>query len=138
VDGRAGKDCCSIGIRNSLTGENRQDSARAVVAARRKTPLRLARNRPAAYPGKVRARLRHCPNKIGRAYRAGKTLWAKFVGYEKPDEVVILGRTPGFVGAGTGSARQRLQTPALVIEAARAIKATGLFLPRRTIRFVLF
>lgn len=53
-------------------------------------------------------------------------------GYEKPDEVVILG------------ARLVSRKPsdcccnaALVIEAARAIKATGL-LPRRTIRFALF
>lgn len=53
-------------------------------------------------------------------------------GYEKPDEAVVLGaqlvsRKPGDCGCNA----------ALVIEAARAIKATGL-LPRRTIRFVLF
>lgn len=53
-------------------------------------------------------------------------------GYEKPDEAVILGahldpRKLGDCGCNA----------ALVIEASRAIKATGL-LPRRTIRFVLF
>ena len=53
-------------------------------------------------------------------------------GYEKPDEVVILGAHLDSRKVGDWGCNA-----ALVIEAARAIKATGL-LPRRTIRFVLF
>jgi Zn-dependent M28 family amino/carboxypeptidase len=57
-------------------------------------------------------------------------------GYEKPDEVVILGAHLDSWELGTGALDNGCNA-ALVIEAARAIKATGL-LPRRTIRFVLF
>src|SRR5205823_13128247 len=57
-------------------------------------------------------------------------------GYEKPDEAVILGAHLDSWELGTGALDNGCNA-ALVIEAARAIKATGL-LPRRTIRFVLF
>src|SRR2546429_7534602 len=57
-------------------------------------------------------------------------------GYEKPDEVVILGAHLDSWELGTGALDNGCNA-ALVIEAARAIKATGL-LPRRTIRFALF
>jgi len=57
-------------------------------------------------------------------------------GYEKPDEVVILGAHLDSREFGTG-ALDSVCNAALVIEAARAIKAMGL-VPKRTIRFVLF
>jgi hypothetical protein len=57
-------------------------------------------------------------------------------GYEKPDEVVILGAHLNLSEQGTPALDSTCNS-ALVIEAARALKSTGL-LPRRTIRFVLF
>src|SRR2546430_17614485 len=57
-------------------------------------------------------------------------------GGEKPDEVVILAAHLDSWELGTGALDNGCNA-ALVIEAARAIKATGL-LPRRTIRFILF
>jgi len=57
-------------------------------------------------------------------------------GYEKPDEAVILGAHLDSWDLGTGALDNGCNA-ALVIEAARAIKTTGL-VPRRTIRFGLF
>jgi len=57
-------------------------------------------------------------------------------GWEKPDEVVILGARLS-PGESSVNALDSGCDAALVIEAARAIKASGL-LPRRSIRFVLF
>jgi len=57
-------------------------------------------------------------------------------GYEKPDEVVILGAHLDSWELGTGALDNGCNA-ALVVEAARAIKAMGV-LPKRTIRFVLF
>ena len=57
-------------------------------------------------------------------------------GYERPDEIVILGAHLDF-SAQSAPALDNACNSALVIEAARALKSTGL-LPRRTIRFVLF
>jgi len=55
-------------------------------------------------------------------------------GREKPYEVVILGAHLDSWDLGTGALDNGCMA-ALVIEVARAIKATGL-VPRRTIRFV--
>jgi carboxypeptidase Q len=115
---------------NSLDGEI-DKIPQAVLA--REDGLRLART-VAAYPGKVRARL-DMPNKIGGPIEQENVV-GEIRGYEKPDEIVILGAHLDSWELGTGALDNGCNA-ALVIEAARAIKATGL-LPRRTIRFVLF
>ena len=115
---------------NSLAGEI-DKIPQAVVA--REDAMRLART-VAAYPGKVRVRF-DMPNKIGGPVEQENVV-AEIRGYEKPDEVVILGAHLDSWELGTGALDNGCNA-ALVIEAARAIKATGL-LPRRTIRFVLF
>jgi carboxypeptidase Q len=99
----------------------------------REDAMRLART-VAAYPGKVRAHL-DLPNKVGGPVEQENVV-GEIRGYEKPDEVVILGAHLDSWELGTGALDNGCNA-ALVIEAARAIKATGL-LPRRTIRFVLF
>jgi len=103
----------------------------AIVA--REDAMLLART-AAAYPGKVRVQL-DMPNKIGGPIEQENVV-GEIRGYEKPDEVVILGAHLDSWELGTGALDNGCNA-ALVIEAARAIKATGL-LPRRTIRFVLF
>jgi hypothetical protein len=115
---------------NSLAGEIDR-IPQAVVA--REDAMRLART-VASYPGKVRVRL-EMPNKIGGPIEQENVV-GEIRGYEKPDEVVILGAHLDSWELGTGALDNGCNA-ALVIEAARAIKATGL-LPRRTIRFVLF
>jgi carboxypeptidase Q len=115
---------------NSLAGEIDR-IPQAVLA--REDAMRLART-IAAYPGKVRARL-DMPNKIGGPIEQQNVV-GEIRGYEKPDEIVILGAHLDSWELGTGALDNGCNS-ALVIEAARAIKATGL-LPRRTIRFVLF
>ncbi len=75
------------------------------------------------------------PNKIGGRVEQQNVV-GESRGYEKPDEAVILGAHLDSWELGTGALDNGCNA-ALVIEAARAIKATGL-LPRRTIRFVLF
>ncbi|MGB2591030.1 MAG: M28 family peptidase [Candidatus Acidiferrum sp.] len=103
----------------------------AIVA--REDAMRLART-IAAYPGKVRVRFT-MPNKIGGPVEQENVV-GEIRGYEKPDEAVILSAHLDSWELGTGALDDGCNA-ALVIEAARAIKATGL-LPRRTIRFVLF
>jgi carboxypeptidase Q len=103
----------------------------AIVA--REDAMRLART-IAAYPGKLRALL-SLPNKIGGAVEQENVI-GEIRGREKPEEVVILGAHLDSWDLGTGALDNGCNA-ALVIEAARAIKATGL-VPRRTIRFVLF
>jgi hypothetical protein len=115
---------------NSLAGEIDR-IPQAVLA--REDAMRLART-IAAYPGKVRAHL-DMPNKIGGPIEQQNVV-GEIRGYEKPDETVILGAHLDSWELGTGALDNGCNS-ALVIEAARAIKATGL-LPRRTIRFVLF
>ena len=115
---------------NSLAGEI-DKIPQAMIA--REDALRLART-IAAYPGKVRVRF-HMPNKIGGPIEQENVV-GEIRGYEKPDEIVILGAHLDSWELGTGALDNGCNA-ALVIEAARAIKATGL-LPRRTIRFVLF
>src|SRR5882672_6034928 len=115
---------------NSLAGEI-DKIPQAVLA--REDGLRLART-VAAYPGKVRVRL-DMPNKIGGPIEQQNVV-GEIRGYEKPDEIVILGAHLDSWELGTGALDNGCNA-ALVIEAARDTKATGL-LPRRTIRFVLF
>jgi carboxypeptidase Q len=115
---------------NSLTGAI-DKIPQAIVA--REDAMRLART-AAAYPGKLRVRLT-MPNKIGGPIEQENVI-GEIRGYEKPDEVVILGAHLDSWELGTGALDNGCNA-AMVFEAARAIKATGL-LPRRTIRFVLF
>src|SRR5947208_1608056 len=115
---------------NSLTGEI-DKIPQALLA--REDAMRLART-VAAYPGKVRVHF-DMPNKTGGPIQQENVV-GEIRGYEKPDEAVILGAHLDSWELGTGALDNGCNA-ALVIEAARAIKATGL-LPRRTIRFVLF
>jgi carboxypeptidase Q len=115
---------------NSLAGEI-DKIPQAILA--REDGLRLART-VAANPGKIRVKL-DMPNKIGGPVEQENVV-GEIRGYEKPDEIVILGAHLDSWELGTGALDNGCNA-ALVIEAARAIKATGL-LPRRTIRFVLF
>jgi carboxypeptidase Q len=103
----------------------------AVVA--REDALRLSRT-VLAYPGKIRVRF-SMPNKIGPPIDQENVV-AEIRGYEKPDESVILGAHLDSWDLGAGALDNGCNA-ALVIEAARTLKATGLR-PRRTIRFVLF
>jgi carboxypeptidase Q len=115
---------------NSLAGEI-DKVPQAVVA--REDALKLARM-VAADPGKVRVKL-SLPNEIGGPIEQENVV-GEIRGYEKPDEVVILGAHLDSWELGTGALDNGCNA-SLVIEAASAIKATGL-LPKRTIRFVLF
>ena len=115
---------------NTLNGQI-DKIPQAVVA--REDALQLARA-VAADPRKVRVRL-SMPNEIGGAIEQDNVV-AEIHGYEKPDEMVILGAHLDSWELGTGALDNGCNA-ALVIEAARAIKAMGL-VPRRTIRFVLF
>jgi hypothetical protein len=115
---------------NSLTGAI--DKIPQVIVAR-EDAMRLERM-AAASPGKMRVRLT-MPNKIAGPTEQENVI-GEIRGYEKPDEVVILGAHLDSWELGTGALDNGCNA-AMVIEAARAIKTTGL-LPRRTIRFVLF
>jgi hypothetical protein len=115
---------------NSLDGDI--DKIPQVIVAR-EDALRLARA-VAANPGRVSAML-HMPNETDGPIEQENVV-GEIRGYEKPDEVVILGAHLDSWELGTGALDNGCNA-ALVIEAARAIKATGL-LPRRTIRFILF
>jgi len=103
----------------------------AVVA--REDGLRLERA-ALSYPGKMRVRLT-MPNQIGGPAEQENVV-GEIRGYEKPDEIVVLGAHLDSWELGTGALDNGCNA-ALVVEAARAIKASGL-LPRRTIRFILF
>lgn len=75
------------------------------------------------------------PNRVGGAIKAANVV-AEIKGSEKPDEFVILGAHLDSWELGTGALDNGCNA-ALVIDALRAIKASGLT-PRRTIRFILF
>ena len=75
------------------------------------------------------------PNKIGGPIRSANVV-AEIKGNEKPDEFVILGAHLDSWELGTGALDNGCNS-ALVIDALRAIKASGLR-PRRSIRFILF
>ena len=115
---------------NSLNGQL-DKIPQAIVA--REDALRLARS-VAASPGGVRVRF-SMPNKVGGPVEQENVV-AEIRGYEKPAESVILAAHLDSWELGTGALDDGCNA-ALVIEAARAIKSTGL-LPRRTIRFILF
>src|ERR1700676_527094 len=118
--------------RHTNTGDGQPERIRQAVLAR-EDAMRLART-VAAYPGKVRARFT-MPNQIGGPIEQ-KNVVGEIRGREKPEEAVILGAHLDSWDLGTGALDNGCNA-ALVIEAARAIKATGL-VPRRTIRFILF
>ena len=75
------------------------------------------------------------PNRIGGPIKSWNVV-AELRGSEKPDEFVILGAHLDSWELGTGALDNGCNA-ALVIDAVRAIKATGMK-PRRTMRFVLF
>jgi hypothetical protein len=75
------------------------------------------------------------PNRIGGPITAANVV-AELRGSEKPDEFVLLGAHLDSWDLGTGALDNGCNA-ALVVDALRAIKASGLRL-RRTIRFVLF
>jgi len=118
--------------RHTNTGDGKLEGILQAVVAR-EDAMRLARA-VAAHPGKVRVRFT-MPNKIGGPVEQENVI-GEIRGREKPEEAVILGAHLDSWDLGTGALDNGCNA-ALVIEAARAIKATGL-VPRRTIRFVLF
>ncbi len=75
------------------------------------------------------------PNQIGGPIRAANVI-AEIRGSEKPDEFVVLGAHLDSWELGTGALDNGCNV-ALVIDALRAIKASGVK-SRRTIRFILF
>jgi carboxypeptidase Q len=75
------------------------------------------------------------PNRIGPAIKTWNVV-AEMRGSEKPDEFVVLGAHLDSWELGTGALDNGCNS-ALVIDALRAIKASGLK-PRRSIRFILF
>ena len=118
--------------RHTNTGDGRLDVIPQATLAR-EDAMRLART-IAAYPGKVRAHFT-MPTKIGGPVEQQNVI-GEIRGREKPDESVILGAHLDSWELGTGALDNGCNA-AMMIEAARAIKATGL-VPRRTIRFALF
>jgi len=75
------------------------------------------------------------PNHVGGPITAANVV-AELRGSEKPDEFVVLGAHLDSWELGTGALDNGCNA-ALVIDALRAIKASGLR-PRRSIRFILF
>ena len=118
--------------RHTNSPDGRLEALPQAILAR-EDGLRLERTAQ-AYAGKVRLRLT-MPNKISGAVDE-KNVIGEIRGYEKPDEVVVLGAHLDSWELGTGALDNGCNA-AMVIEAARAIKASGL-LPRRTMRFILF
>ena len=118
--------------RHTNTGDGHLEKIPQAIVAR-EDAMRLARA-VAANPGKVRVRLT-MPNKVGGPVPQENVI-GEIRGYEKPDEAVILGAHLDSWELGTGALDNGCNA-AMVIEAARALKATGL-VPRRSIRFVLF
>jgi carboxypeptidase Q len=118
--------------RHTNTGDGAlEELPQAVVA--REDALLLSRL-IAAHPGKIRARFT-MNNTIGGPVEQENVV-GEIRGYEKPEEVVLLGAHLDSWELGTGALDNGCNA-VMVIEAARAIKGTGL-VPRRTIRFVLF
>ena len=75
------------------------------------------------------------PNQIGGPIKTANVV-AEIRGSEKPDEFVILGAHLDSWELGTGALDDGCNA-ALVIDALRAIKASGV-VPKRSIRFILF
>jgi hypothetical protein len=118
--------------RHTNVGDGQIDVIPQAVVAR-EDAMHLART-IAAYPGKVRVHFT-MPNRIGGPIDQYNVI-GEIRGREKPDESVILGAHLDSWELGTGALDNGCNA-AMVIEAARAIRATGL-VPRRTIRFALF
>jgi carboxypeptidase Q len=118
--------------RHTNTGEDQLDVIPQAMVAR-EDAMHLARAIVSS-SGKLRVRFT-MPNKIGGPIEQQNVI-GEIRGREKPDEAVILGAHLDSWELGTGALDNGCNA-ALVIEAARAIKATGL-VPRRTIRFALF
>jgi carboxypeptidase Q len=118
--------------RHSNSPDGRLEALPQAILAR-EDALRLERT-AVTYPGKVRLRL-SLPNRISGPVEQENVI-GEIRGYEKPDEIVVLGAHLDSWELGTGALDNGCNA-ALVIEAARAIQASGL-LPRRTIRFILF
>ncbi len=114
---------------NSAAGEI-DDLPQVVVA--REDGERIARLLASANP--VWADL-SIPNKIGGPIKSWNVV-AEIRGSEKPDEFVVLGAHLDSWELGTGALDNGCNS-ALVIDALRAIKASGLK-PRRSMRFILF
>ena len=114
---------------NSVAGEI--DALPQLVIAR-EDGTRIARLLAAGTP--VWADL-SIPNKIGGPLKTWNVV-AELRGSEKPDEFVVLGAHLDSWELGTGALDNGCNA-ALVIDALRAIKASGLK-PRRSIRFILF
>jgi carboxypeptidase Q len=114
---------------NSINGEI--DALPQLIMAR-EDGERIARLLASANP--VWANL-SIPNKIGGVIKTWNVV-AEIRGSEKPDEFVVLGAHLDSWELGTGALDNGCNA-ALVIDALRAIKASGLK-PRRSIRFILF
>jgi Iap family predicted aminopeptidase len=114
---------------NSFSGEI--DALPQLVVAR-EDGERIARLLASANP--VWATL-SIPNRIGPAIKTWNVV-AEIRGSEKPDEFVVLGAHLDSWELGTGALDNGCNA-ALVIDALRAIKASGVR-PRRSIRFILF
>ncbi|HUN63501.1 MAG TPA: M20/M25/M40 family metallo-hydrolase [Candidatus Sulfotelmatobacter sp.] len=118
--------------RHTNSPDGRLEALPQAILAR-EDGLRLERT-AVANPGKERVHLT-MPNQITGPVEQSNVV-GEIRGYEKPDEVVVLGAHLDSWDLGTGALDNGCNA-AMVIEAARAIKASGL-LPRRTIRFILF
>ncbi len=114
---------------NSVAGEI--DALPQVVVAREDAE-RIARLLAAGVP--VWADL-SIPNKISHAIKSWNVV-AELRGSQKPGEFVVLGAHLDSWELGTGALDNGCNA-ALVIDALRAIKASGLT-PRRSMRFILF
>jgi hypothetical protein len=118
--------------RHTNSPDGRLEALPQAILAR-EDGLRLQRT-ALAYPNEVRLHL-SLPNTISGPAEQQNVI-GEIRGYEKPDEIVVLGAHLDSWELGTGALDNGCNA-AMVIEAARAIKASGL-LPRRTIRFILF
>jgi hypothetical protein len=116
--------------RHSLANANEALAPPAAIIAREQAG-RLAR---LAARGPVRVRLL-LDNQTAGPYES-RNVVAEIKGRERPGEIVVLGAHLDSWDLGTG-AEDNAANAAMVIEAARAIRALGQR-PRRTIRLVLF
>ena len=119
--------------RHTNASEGELDRLPMVLVAREDAG-RMARLLASGQPLSLYADL-SIPNHIGGPITAANVI-AELRGTEKPDEFVLLGAHLDSWELGTGALDNGCNA-ALVIDALRAIKASGLR-PRRSIRFVLF
>jgi carboxypeptidase Q len=117
--------------RHTNSGEGEIDRIPQVLVAR-EDGERIGRLLTSGHP--VWADL-SIPNQIGGAFKTSNVV-AVIKGNAKPDEFVILGAHLDSWELGTGALDNGCNA-ALVVDALRAIKASGLK-PRRSIRFILF